>query len=77
MVKNDGDGANRPLSRDEGVEELCGNLTVRPHPKIWSKIEKKRVKNSSTERFRGMALEKLTILKRVVFVDVVKKKMRI
>jgi len=35
-----GGGATRPLPRDGGVEELHGDLTVRPRPKVWTRGKK-------------------------------------
>jgi len=32
-----GGGATRPLPRDGGVEELHGDPTVGPHPKVWTR----------------------------------------
>ena len=31
-----GGGTTRPLPRDGGVEELRGDPTVGPHPKVWT-----------------------------------------
>ena len=31
-----GGGTTRPLPRDGGAEELRGNPTVGPHPKVWT-----------------------------------------
>ena len=31
-----GGGTTRPLPRDGGTEELRGDPTVRPHPKVWT-----------------------------------------
>ena len=31
-----GGATTRPLSRDGGAEELRGDPTVRPHPKVWT-----------------------------------------
>ena len=31
-----GGGTTRPLPRDGGTEELCGDPTVGPHPKVWT-----------------------------------------
>ena len=31
-----GGGTTRPLPRDGGAEELCGDPTVGPHPKVWT-----------------------------------------
>jgi len=33
-------GATRPLSRDGGVEELYGDPTVGPRPKVWIRGQK-------------------------------------
>jgi len=35
-----GGGATRPLPRDGGVEELHGDPTVGPHPKVWTRGQK-------------------------------------
>jgi len=35
-----GGGASRPLPRDGGVEELHGDSTVRPGPKVWTRGQK-------------------------------------
>jgi len=35
-----GSGATRPLLRDGGVEELHGDPTVGPLPKIWTRGQK-------------------------------------
>jgi len=32
-----GGGATRSLPRDGGVEELHGDPTVGPHPKVWNR----------------------------------------
>jgi len=39
MPNRDG-GATRPLPRDGGVEELHGDPTVRPLPKVWTRGQK-------------------------------------
>ena len=31
-----GGGTTRPLPRDGGAEELRGDPTVGPHPKVWT-----------------------------------------
>ena len=31
-----GGGTTRPLPRDGGTEELRGDSTVNPHPKVWT-----------------------------------------
>ena len=31
-----GGGTTRPLPRDGGAEELLGDPTVGPHPKVWT-----------------------------------------
>ena len=31
-----GGGTTRPLPRDESAEELRGDPTVGPHPKVWT-----------------------------------------
>jgi len=36
----DGSDATRPLRRDEGVEELHGDPTVRSRPKVWTRGQK-------------------------------------
>jgi len=33
-------GATRPLPRDGGVEELHGDPTVGPRPKVWTRGQK-------------------------------------
>jgi len=33
-----GGGATRPLPRDGGVEELHGDPTVGPCPKVWTEV---------------------------------------
>jgi len=33
-------GATRPLPRDESVEELHGDPTVGPRPKVWMRGQK-------------------------------------
>jgi len=40
MKKGFGGGATRPLPKDEGVEELYGDLTVGPRPKVWTRGQK-------------------------------------
>jgi len=35
-----GGGATRPLTRDGGVEELHGDPTVGPRPKVWTRGQK-------------------------------------
>jgi len=35
-----GGGVTRPLPRDGGMEELHGDLTVRPRPKVWTRGQK-------------------------------------
>jgi len=35
-----GGGATRPLRRDGGVEELHGDPTVGPRPKVWTRGQK-------------------------------------
>jgi len=39
-VVKGGGGATRPLSRDGGVEELNGDPTVGPRPKVWTRGQK-------------------------------------
>jgi len=34
-----GGGATRPLPRNGGVEELHGDPSVGPRPKVWTKME--------------------------------------
>ena len=36
LRQSGGGGTTRPLPRDEGVEELRGDPTVGPHPKVWT-----------------------------------------
>ena len=36
LRQSGGGGTTRPLPRDGGVEELRGDPTVGPHPKIWT-----------------------------------------
>jgi len=38
-IGDDG-GAIRPLPGDEGAEELHGDPTVEPHPKVWTRGQK-------------------------------------
>ena len=35
-IKSGGGGTTRPLPRDGGAEELRGDPTVGPHPKVWT-----------------------------------------
>ena len=35
-VGGGGGGTTRPLPRDGGAEELRGDSTVGPHPKVWT-----------------------------------------
>ena len=35
-VGGGGGGTTRPLPRDGGAEELRGDPTVGPHPKVWT-----------------------------------------
>jgi len=37
-----GGGANRPLPRDGVVEELCGDPTIGPRPKVWTRGQKSK-----------------------------------
>jgi len=37
-----GGGATRPLLKDGGVEELHGDPTVRPRPKVWTRGQKQK-----------------------------------
>ena len=37
VTVRDGGGTTRPLPRDGGAEELRGDPTVGPHPKVWTK----------------------------------------
>jgi len=39
MLGSDG-GATRPLPMDGGVEELHGDPTVGPRPKVWTRGQK-------------------------------------
>ena len=34
-----GGGTTRPLPRDGGAEKLRGDLTVEPHPKVWTIVQ--------------------------------------
>ena len=36
LRQSGGGGTTRPLPKDGGVEELRGDPTVGPHPKIWT-----------------------------------------
>ena len=36
MAGGGGGGTTRPLPRDGGAEELRGDPTVGPHPKVWT-----------------------------------------
>ena len=36
QVSGGGGGTTRPLPRDGGAEELRGDPTVGPHPKVWT-----------------------------------------
>jgi len=35
-----GGGATQPLSKNEAAEELYGDPTVWPHPKVWTRGQK-------------------------------------
>jgi len=37
-----GGGATRPLSRDGDAEELPGDPTVGPRPKVWTRGQKRK-----------------------------------
>ena len=36
LLSGGGGGTTRPLPRDGGAEELRGDPTVGPHPKVWT-----------------------------------------
>ena len=36
VVERGGGGTTRPLPRDGGAEELRGDPTIGPHPKVWT-----------------------------------------
>ena len=36
LIAGDDGGTTRPLPRDGGAEELHGDPTVGPHPKVWT-----------------------------------------
>jgi len=67
-LKNYGGGATRPLLRDECMEELHGNRTVRPHPKVWTRVQKweSSVNDGVPERFRyGSVQKKMRVQKKM------------
>jgi len=51
--KHGGGGATQPLLRDEGEEELHGDLAVGPRPKVWTRGQKMaRRRDSDAGQFR-------------------------
>jgi len=40
MIKFDGECAIRPLPMDGDAEELYGDLTIGPRPKVWTRGQK-------------------------------------
>jgi len=49
-----GGGATRSLPRDGGVEELHGDPTVGPRPKVWTRGQKWKFKNIAAPTSRRL-----------------------
>ena len=50
FFKHGGGGTTRPLPRDGGTEELRGDPTIGPHPKVWT-IDQKYKERGAKDRF--------------------------